>query len=174
MHSLLAGTTLSGKTTLARKRAKAYHSAGAKVLVLDPLLDAGWIEEAHADMVTAAPPTFLRAVWAGRNCAVFIDEAGDAVGRFNKPMEMTATRGRHWGHQCHYISQRPALLSRTVQTQCLDVYAFLLDTDDADTIARNFVLPGLRECSGLNQGEFLHGRRFGPDGRPSVTRHRLW
>lgn len=166
MHKLICGTTMSGKTTLAKRLAALYRAKGRKVIVLDELLDPEW----NADFITDSPEKFQDVFWASRNCAVFIDEAGDSVGRYNKEMNMTATRGRHWGHICHYISQRPSMLSRNVISQCLEGYAFLLETEDAETLAKRFVLPPLKEASNLSQGEYIYFKRFGENRKPFADR----
>jgi hypothetical protein len=169
MHELFVGITMSGKTTLARTKAGLYTSAGRHVIVLDPLMDPAWKSQAGAVLVTDDPDEFLRVYWASRNCAAFIDESGDAVGRYNKPMNQTATKGRHWGHINHYILQRPNALDVTVRSQCTEVYAFRLSPKDAEILAEDFVQPELMGASRLNKGEYIHASGFGQDGKPFVA-----
>lgn len=111
---------------------------------------------------------FLRVVWASKNCNVYVDEAGDAIGRYDKVMEQLATRGRHWGHNCHFITQRPAQLSMTVRTQCSILFCFRIDPDDAKALSKTFVAPEINEAPTLAQGEYLYIRRFQPVQRRRV------
>src|SRR5271154_7447046 len=99
-HSLVLGMTESGKTTLAKRMAWRYQARDVKVIVLDPLCDPEW----QADFQTSDPEEFLSAFWASQKCAVFIDEAGQSIGRYNEVMQRTATRGRHWGHAVHFVT----------------------------------------------------------------------
>jgi hypothetical protein len=157
---------MSGKTTLARKMAALYTSLGRNVIVLDELMDEKWVSEGGAQVMTDDPEQFKEVFWNSRNLAVFIDEAGESVGRYDKSMSMTATRGRHWGHICHYICQRGAMLSPSVRGQCSEVYAFQCTEKDAEALAEAFVQPKLREASGLAQGEYIRAVRFGADRKP--------
>lgn len=166
MHKLIAGTTLSGKSTLAKDLSALYMARGRQVLVLDELMAQDW----HAALVTDNPDEFLEAFWNSRNLAVFIDEAGESVGRYNEAMSKTATRGRHWGHFCHYICQRPTMLGRNVRGQCSEVFAFTLDQKDADSLAEDFVQPELRKAPTLMQGEYIRAVRFGSDRKPFYQR----
>ena len=101
-HSLVVGMTESGKTTLATRMSDIYKKAGIPVLVLDTFMDSRW----SADFITDDIENFLWHFWRSKNCAVFIDESAEAIGRYNQVMIQTATKGRHWGHNCHYITQR--------------------------------------------------------------------
>lgn len=153
-HSLILGMTESGKTTLAKRLAEKYRAQGFSILVLDPMNDPGW----PADYRTSDPDEFLRVFWNSRKCMVFIDESGDAIGRYNKPMERTATRGRHWGHSCHYLTQRGAQISQTVRDQCSHLFLFASSLKDRKLHAEEWNAPKLVEP--LNQGEFFHCTRF--------------
>lgn len=155
-HSLILGMTESGKTTFAKRCAAAYRKAGVKTIVLDPLNDPNWL----ADFQTDDPDKFLEAVWASQSCAVFIDEAGDAVGRFDNAMIRTATRGRHWGHNVAYISQRGTMLSRTVRDQCSSLVLFCTALEDCKVHAREWNNPELLKAAQLPQGSYICAGRF--------------
>lgn len=174
MHKLIVGTTLSGKTTIARLLASAYSDAGRLVIVLDELLDPAWVTEGKAVFLTDNPEDFKEVFWTNRNLAVFIDEAGESVGRYDKSMSMTATRGRHWGHICHYISQRPSMLARNVRGQCSEVYAFACSKADAEMLAEEFLQPALLKCPDLARGEYIHAMRFGKTNKPEYTIGKLF
>lgn len=157
-HGLFLGQTESGKTTLARQLSHKVKAQGHSVLVLDELCDPGWA----ADFQTADPEKFLEVFWANRSCYVFIDEAGDAVGRYDETMRKTATRGRHWGHSCFYLSQRGATLDTTVRAQCRHLFLFTSSADDCKILAREFNCPELIQATSLPQGAYLHKSKFGP------------
>lgn len=150
--------TESGKTTLARHLAHEYKRKGIGVIVLDPLRDPGW----RADFCTDNPEQFLECFWGSESCAVFIDESGDAVGKYDLEMQQTATKGRHFGHNVHYITQRHAQLSATVRAQTRFLALFRSSLDDCKLHAREWARPELLEGANLNQGEYLFCGRFQP------------
>ena len=156
-HALILGISESGKTTLALRLAAAYKAQGVGVLVLDPLRNPEW----HADFITNDETEFLDTFWRSRSCMCFIDEAGEAVGKYNLAMQKTVTRGRHWGHAVHVISQRGAQLSVTVRDQCRHLFLFCSSRRDGEMLAAEFNRPELAECAGLKQGEYFHASRFG-------------
>lgn len=156
-HSLILGMTESGKTTLA-KRLAAQYSDKFNILVLDPLVDPEW----PADFITDNPDEFLKVFWDNQNCMVFIDEAGESAGQYDTTMIRTATRGRHWGHSCHYLSQRGALMSKTIRGQCTNIFLFNSSFDDCKELSKDFNAPLLLEGVDLQQGEFIQGARFKP------------
>lgn len=157
-HSLILGQTESGKSTLAKKLAAILKSKGEPVLVLDPLNDPEWA----ADFKTTNPDQFLQVFWKSRECHVFIDEAGDMVGRFDETMRETATSGRHWGHSCYFISQRGAMVSTTVRAQCRHVFLFASSFDDCKILAKEFNAPELVKAVDFPAGRYFHKARFEP------------
>ncbi len=166
IHIGITGNSLSGKTTLARRLAALYHAAGRKVIVLDEIMDPRWKTEGGADFVTDDGDQFLQVYWASQNCVAIIDEAGDSVGRYDKAMAKTATRGRHWGHLNIYVVQAPSMLGKNIRRQWGEVYAFQGDWSDGEALRKEFVQPALDGISELRQGEYIHAMRFGPDRRP--------
>ncbi len=148
--------TESGKTTLARDLSKQYKARGIGVIVLDPLRDPNW----HADYVTDKGDDFLECFWQSQSCAVFIDESGDAVGRYDLEMERTATKGRHFGHNVHYITQRHSQISTTVRGQTRFLALFRSSVDDCKIHAREWARPQLLDGAQLSQGEYLFCGRF--------------
>lgn len=165
-HSLIFGMTESGKTTFAAQLSHAYSNNGFGVLVLDPMRDARW----RANFITSNPDEFLRVFWNSQRCMAFIDEAGETVGRFDELMVRTATRGRHWGHSCHYLSQRGALLNRTVRDQCSHLFLFTTALEDCKLHANEWNKPQLREACNLAQGDYFHATRFGVLDKGTVER----
>jgi hypothetical protein len=167
-HALISGTTLSGKTTLAKQLAHHYKEAGFGIIVLDPMCDPEWPVHDEMGFITDDPDEFLEAFWDNKECMVFIDEAGESAGHYDKPMITTATRGRHWGHTCHYLSQRPALLSKSIRSNCHKLHMFAANIDDSKELSKEFCCPELLNAVNLRQGEFYSGGRFIPFTRQSL------
>lgn len=135
--------------------AKAKQRAGIKTIVLDPFLDPEW----NADFITSDQEMFLDVVWnKSRQCAIFVDESGDMIGKYNSVMNELATRGRHWGHKCHFICQRPKQLSTTIRTQCSDLAIFKQSLADTKDLANEFVEPMINQAHELEKGEFIYVR----------------
>jgi hypothetical protein len=156
-HVLILGMTLSGKTYKAKALSRDYKKAGVGVLVLDPLQDPGW----EADYITDDPEKFLAVFWKSRSCMAFMDESGESVGRYDLAMQKTATRGRHWGHTCHYVSQRATQLAPLVRDQCTRLFLFCSSTKDGEVLSREWNRPELEECSQLKQGEYFYAVKMG-------------
>ena len=166
--------TESGKTTLAKAIAKAQIDSKERgVIVLDPL-GSKWA----CDYQTQSATEFLRAVWANVDCDVFIDEAGSAIGHYNRLMEELATQGRHYavrngvyggGHNCYFICQRAKMISPTVRTQCRVLFAFHQAREDAEILAREYGYEVLLSCPDLAQGEYFKVQRF-----TGVTKGRIF
>jgi len=161
-HSLVLGMTESGKTTLAKKLSKEYQARGIGVIVLDPLQDPEWSDKPDSDLFfqTTDKDEFLASVKASKRCAVFIDESGESVGQYDTAMHWLATRGRHYGHNCHFLSQRGQQIAKTVRDQCGRLYLFTCSLTDAKILADEWNKPELREAHGLEQGQFFIVRRF--------------
>lgn len=156
-HSLILGMTESGKSTLGKGLSRIVMAKGFHSIVLDPMNDPSW----PASFRTSRVDEFLRVFWASRQCFAFIDEAGESVGRFDDLMIKTATKGRHWGHSCFYLSQRGAQLSRTVRDQCSHLFLFTTALDDCKIHSNEWNKAELREAHTLPQGHYFHATRFG-------------
>lgn len=161
-HCLFLGMTESGKTTLAKQLVIASQ---AKSIVLDPMNDPGW----QADFKTANSAEFLDMVWASEKCDVVVDEAGEAIGRYDVIMEKIATQSRHWGHNAYFLTQRGAQISATVRAQCRHLFLFTSAKDDCKILANEYNRPELLEANTLPQGHFIHVTRFG-----HCSRGKLW
>lgn len=148
---------MSGKTTLARMMANEYKRAGLTVLVLDPLADPAWPTEFR----TSSPDQFLAWFWEARGCVAFIDESGEMVGRYDSAMNRTATRGRHWGHVTHYITQEATQIAPVIRKQCTRLYLFHSAVEDGELLARAWNHPELRECATLKTGEYFYAEKMG-------------
>jgi hypothetical protein len=141
-----------------------YQAREVKVIVLDPLNDPDW----PADFQTTDPEEFLKVFWASQSCAVFIDEAGQSVGRYNEVMQRTATRGRHWGHAVHFVTQRGVQLPVTVRDQCGHLFLFTTARKDSKIHADEWNRDELEDGYLLAQGNYYHVTRFGTCDRGSL------
>lgn len=149
--------TESGKTTLAKQLCWSYKRNKIKTIVLDPLLTPDW----NSDFQTVDKYEFLNIVKRSRQCAIFIDESGEMIGKYNDEMHWLATRGRHFGHNCHFIVQRIVQLNKTVRDQCAHLFCFSVSITDAKLLADDWGKLELRDANTLKQFEFYHVMRFG-------------
>lgn len=157
-HVLILGQTLSGKTTLAKQLTHFYRGKNVKVILLDPMNDPGY----HADFRTRDPNEFLRVLWDSEGCAGFIDESGKFAGRYDDAMIETATESRHFGHRCHYISQRGAQLSVTLRQQCTQMFLFSTSQSDCKIHSNEWNEPEFLTGHQLPQFHYLYKQRFQP------------
>lgn len=160
-HSLILGMTMSGKSTLARQLVRQYRAKGTPSLILDPIGDPAW-KTAGAQFVTDDGEKFLAMVEKSRSCAIFVDESGDAIGRYAGEMRKLGTRSRHYGHNAHFLSQRAVDIDKTIRDQCANLFCFRVSKPDAKTLADEFSNDLLLQCANLDQGEFISCGRFRP------------
>lgn len=128
--------------------------------MLDPLLDPRWKLDAadNTTFITANPEKFLQVVWNNQGCIVVVDEAGEMIGKYSDVMNRLATRGRHFGHKCFFITQRAKQISTTIRAQCSEVAIFKQSLDDTKDLANEFVEPMINQANTLEKGEFIYVR----------------
>jgi len=80
------------------------------------------------------------------------------IGKYNNLMEQLATRGRHWGHKCYFISQRAKQLSTTLRAQCSELVIFKQSLTDTKDLANEFVDNAINEANALDDGDFIYVR----------------
>lgn len=153
--------TQSGKSTLAKTLIKSYKARGIKCLVLDPIADPDW-SRVGVDFSTDDGEKFLQVVFNSRKCAIFVDESGEAIGRYAGQMMVLGTRSRHYGHNAHFIAQRAVDLSKTIRDQCANLFCFRVSKKDAETLADEYANDALLGASLLQKGEFIKCGRFSP------------
>ncbi len=163
-HTLIVGMTGSGKSTLAHRLSAEYRKAGVGVIVLDIVRSSDWA----ADFQTSDPDEFLRVFWRSRSCAAFIDESGATFRKFDRALLATATMGRHWGHNVHYLTQAAKQLNPVIRAQCERLIMFTSRAEDADEMAKDFGQAELREASRLPRFTYLETGRFSPVNRGST------
>lgn len=120
------------------------------------MVDPNWPTE----FVFENPDEFMHVVFNSQRCAIFVDESGDAIGRYGGAMNKLATKGRHWGHKCHYISQRANQIDPTTRTQCDGLFLFKSSLTDCDILSKEFAEPKLKEANTLQQGECFYTDGF--------------
>lgn len=156
-HMLLIGQTEAGKTHLAVTLAQKYLDEGRKVFVLDSSFNA-WPIGAH---VSSTMDEFVRITSNARNAALFVDEAGEAIGTYDKDNLFIATKFRHFGHWCHFISQRYKSINSTVRAQCSYLALFAVSKDDALEAAADFSCDALKNANTLKRREYMFCDRYG-------------
>lgn len=167
-HGMILGQTESGKTSLARTFAREMKRAGYGVLVLDPFEDPAW----DCSWMTKDPAQFVATVKRSRRCFCFVDEVLYLSRRGHvDELEFLATRSRHWGMSCFFVSQRgPGCIPRTVRDQTSLLYLFNTALEDAKVLHKEWNRPAIPEVGPfLGQGEFLKITKWGP-----VERRRLF
>lgn len=156
-HSLIAGMTEHGKTTLARGMCSDYIDMGYYTIVLDPLKDPRW----RATFITDDGEEFLYMAKRATKCMLFLDEGSESVGRYNVPMQWTATQARHWGHSSHFIMQEAIQIAPIIRSQCTRVFLFASGKRAGKTLAEEFNAPELELCTSLRRGEYLKAVKGG-------------
>ncbi len=144
---------------MATQLVKEYQQQEIKVIVLDPMNDYRW----GADFQTRDKTAFLQVVQHPEtiSCAIFIDESAEQIGQYHNEMFFLATRGRHYGHNCHFICQRATQLAKTVRDQCSYLALFNCSFDDSKALSNEFNRMDLREAHTLAKGEYFFCPRWG-------------
>jgi len=144
-----------------------YKAKGTKVVVLDPLFDPRW----NADFITEDADEFLYIVSHpdSEKCAIFVDESGETIGRYNEEMTWLATRARHYGHNSHFIVQRTTMLNKTICTQCRYLFLFNCTFTDAKMLSDDFAGFDPRDAVNLKQLEYFDCDSWGTAEKKIVT-----
>ena len=154
MHCLIIGTTGSGKTTLAKHLCGRFSNGS---MVYDPI-ETSW----PSDNVHASVEPFLSDFFASRSRHCFLDESLEIAGFHDRGVISTATRGRHYGHRCYYISQRVVGLSHTIRQQCSRLFLFAIPARDAAHLAEDFNDMDILRAPELEQLQIMYKERFQP------------
>lgn len=165
MHSLILGITDTGKTTLAVKIALICKSQGIPRIILDPDLRSSWEIVQGVDFITDDPEAFLEYCKANQKCALFVDEAGQTIGRYAGVMMWVATNSRKWGHKAYFISQRATQLDPTIRAQCSSLFLFQQSVMDCKILSNEFNRVEFLKACDLQKGHYLC--KLGVDGKVS-------
>jgi len=156
MHTLIVGTSGSGKTTFARKLAHAALDKGRRVLVYDVMLT-DWPEGCE---VFDDDHDFSQAAHRSRNALLIVDEAGEVIGRSNYELFWLATRSRHIGASTVFITHRPSQLAPVIRDNCQVLILFSSPASTGKLLAEEFNEPTLEACTRLRVGQYLKANRM--------------
>lgn len=151
MHTVIAGMTGTGKSTLAKAIARTGKSEGMEILVLDPYNDRQFHE--ITKHVYTDSFEFYDTVMQSQNCVVIADECGETL-RKNPGFDALATMTRKKGHLMVFCCQRYVQMTVTLRTQCSKVYAFRQSKKDCVLLVEDFGDDKLMECTNLKRGYF--------------------
>lgn len=156
MHTLIVGTTGSGKTTLAR--IAAANNRGQPAILLDPYQDAGW---QNAE-VFEDTEKFLARVRETTNRLIIVDESGTQIDRYDPGHAWLAVGSRHNGHNVLFLAQRATMVSPNIRANCEHCAMFATTPKDAELLGEDFVQPAAVEFQPLPRYYFLSLDRFSP------------
>ena len=156
MHTLIVGTSGSGKTTFARKLARAALDKGRRVLVYDVMLT-DWPEGCE---IFDDEHDFSQAAHRSRNALLIVDEAGEVIGRSNYELFWLATRSRHLGASTVFITHRPSQLAPVIRDNCQVLILFASPTSTGKLLAEEFNQPNLEACTTLKVGQYIKATRL--------------
>jgi hypothetical protein len=154
-HVIIAGMTESGKTYLAHSLVKSFRGMGIRTIVL-PKPGEKW----PADCVTEDKVRFLAVVKSSQKCAVFVDECGSAIGRYNDEMEWLATQSRHNGHRVFFLMQGGTQVSPIIRDNCGQMFLFRVSPKSAAFWAEEFANDELFNACKLPQYHYYRVGRF--------------
>lgn len=161
IHRLVVGGTLCGKTSICRKLCEESHKRGVFATVHDPFAsEHDWPDGA---IVCDNQEDFLKVlrerIKDGQRQLAIIDEAELVLGLDNRANMWIATRGRHYGIENLFSSQRPFQIAPTARNMCAELFCFRVSQNDAAALSGDFADIRIREMAPcLNQGEFLYSR----------------
>lgn len=157
-HKLIVGTTMSGKSTLARAMVADAARRGIIPVIYDPHGSPEW----DSEIITADESEFFTAVSEsignGRKIFAVMDEAETVLSISHRHNWWMFTRARHYGIESCAITLRPKLIAPTVRGNVHEMFVFNLCRTDAQELADDFNAPGLADAPNLAQGEFLFAR----------------
>lgn len=157
-HNIIVGMTGTGKTSLIKYEIiPKFKKSGIKSAVLDPIGDPAF----KADYQTKSPDEFLKFAFANRNYILIVDESGQAIGRYNKPMEALATTVRHKGNFSFFAVHSATTLAPVIRSQCANVFLFACSRPNFKVIADEWCQPTLMDLPKLGKGEFWYVPKFG-------------
>lgn len=167
-HTLIIGQTECGKTTLAKQLAKQYAKADIPIVVLDPLRDPEW----PTTLVFTKSEAFFQYVRDPkecRKCALFVDEAGISLNRYDDTLQWLTTTSRHHGHRSHLLAQRAEMVNKTMRSQCGTLITFAINPKDAKEYALDFNCEDIfHKAPSLERFQYMVVSRF-----EKPTYHRL-
>ena len=156
MHALIIGTTGSGKSTLAKLLCRTLKKQGQICAVLSPTNETGW----EADYKTSDGGAFLAYAREHEKCFLFVDESGDAIGRYNDEMNWLATGSRHKGHSVIFNVQASSQISTAIRSCCSDAYIFATSRGVLKLLSEDFNETEILKHDKMPRYHFLMVSRF--------------
>lgn len=164
-HNLIVGMTGTGKTSLLKYEIiPRFKKAGIKVAVLDPIGD----PEFQADYQTKSSEQFLQFAFSNKGYILVVDESGEAIGKYNQPMQKLATSVRHKGNFSFFAAHSATQLPPIVRSQCANVFLFACSRPNFEKISDEWDQPTLLSLPRLKAGEFYMVPKFGEISRGRI------
>lgn len=155
-HKYIVGMTESGKSTLAKLMCMGLNKRGLKIAVLDKLRSTDW----QCENVFEDPFEFLEFAKNNEEFFLFVDEGGQAIGRYNEEMEWLATESRHKGHSCIFISQSLTQVAPIVREQSMLFFLFACGEKNTTLLAEECREPLVKKLLKIPKLEFYIVSRF--------------
>lgn len=159
-HGLILGPTKCGKSTLAHAIAKDYQTHGVNSLVFDPHMQSWPVPSQHqfTDL-----EKFLAVARRSQRCALFIEEAGEALGRgrIARQSQWITTGSRKWGHTAYLLAQEAQQLLPVIRSCCARGFIFRQSKRNAEMLVNDFADERLMQATTLGRFEFLYAEKMG-------------
>lgn len=181
IHELICGVTQTGKTTLAREKARrAAKIKNNIVIVYDPVLTetAGgdWPDDAKVFNSSDLFLEYMHAIrekrisfYGDTSYCVFVDESDLIFSHSQKENDWMLTKGRHLNMQFFLMTQRPKMIAPNVRGQCGIVYVFRLSRTDLKMIGDDTAHNDIEKIS-LDTGDYLVLK----SGSAALERHNIF
>lgn len=150
VHAAIMGPTLFGKSFAAKQLCADWERKGRRCLVLDPF-GTKW----NASFQCRNIENFLTVARASRNCALFVDEAGQLDMR-DPAHDWLLTGARHWGHVTHIIGQSGVYLSPVQRAQISRLLLFRTTEETVKFWYSVFADRDVFKALDLPKYQFLH------------------
>jgi len=133
MHTIICGTTLTGKTTMALILARESKKKGIMSMVYDTK-GSGYC----CDIVCKSMNRFLDIAMESNNLMLFVDDCITVL-KSNDPRHRWLTaESRHRGHSVVLIGQRYKNIPKTNRDNCEELWMFRQSLSDCKEIAGDF------------------------------------
>jgi len=158
MHSIIAGQTRSGKSTLAKTLSGILARRGEAVYVLDPK-NSRW---PGATWQTDDAENFMDVVKCCRDGFLFCDEASNYLYSRSSPLNWLAVGSAGYGFKAFFIVQRINQLSTVIRDQCDYLYLFLSAIGSCEVAAAEWGKKELLQAATIQRGSYLRAQKSTP------------
>lgn len=159
MHTIICGTTLTGKTTLGRILAREARKRKIMSMVFDRR-DSGYC----CDIVVQSFNRFLELAQASSNMMLFVDDCPTVLKRGEDSHKWLTTESRHQGHSVVLMAQRYMMIPKDNRDNCDTVWMFRQSLSDCQEIANDFGYDWHDIRPGRKPMEKLHFLKINSDG----------